>query len=141
MLNQIIVRLICALISATVLSIIGDRISSKLWGVPRILRDGGFSGADQKRGKRSKRDHLEPTDGKAIGASKRSRKESRSRHINSNNQGSQSQSKADQNRCKGPGEMKGQPKFQRQCHNRSGRILPDANVKDRAFSQRRNKGN
>jgi hypothetical protein len=137
MLNQLILRVIYAVISATILSIIGNCISSKLEGLPRMLRDGPFSGAQEKTGKQNKREYIEPPDRKAINASKRLRKGIRSRNSNSKNQRSQSRPRVEQNRCKGSSEMKGQPKFQRQCHNRSGRTLPDANVKDRVFSQRR----
>jgi hypothetical protein len=143
MLNQLILRLICAAISAIFISFFGPYISSKL-GVPRILHDSRFSGSDQKRdhqrrGRQRKQNHFEPTDSKAIDASKRLRKDSRSRHSSSNNQRSQSQSGVERSRCKRLSEMKGQIKSQRQCHNRNGRNLPDANVKDRAFSERRYK--
>jgi hypothetical protein len=137
MLNQLILRVIYAVISAAIISIIGSHISSRLEGLPRTLRDGWFSGAQEKTGKQDKREYIEPTDRKAINASKRPRRGTRSRDSSSKNQRSQSRPRVEQNRCKGSSEMKGQPKFQRQCHNRSGRNFPDANDEDRVFSQRR----
>jgi hypothetical protein len=137
MLNRIILRIIYAVISATILSIIGNYISSKLVSLPRILRDGRVSGTNQKTGKQKKQDKSSPNDCKAGDASNRFWKEYRRRNSKSKNQRSKSQAKVEQNRCKGTSEMK--PKSQRQCHNRNGRNISDANVKDRAFSQRRYK--
>jgi hypothetical protein len=137
MLNRIILRAIYAIISATVLSVIGNYISSKLEGLPRGLRDGRFPGANQKTGKQKKRDNCSPKDCKAIDASNRPRKEYHPRNSKPKNQRSKSQPGVERNRCKGPREMK--PKSQRQCHNRNGRNFSDTNVKDRAFSQRRYK--
>jgi hypothetical protein len=137
MLNQIILRVIYAIISATILSIIGNYLSSKLEGLPRILRDGRFSGANQKTNKQKKRDNPEPNDckvPKVIDASNHIRKEYRPRNSKPKNQRSKSQARVEQSRCKGAGETK--LKSQRQCHNRNSRNLSDANVKDRAFSQR-----
>jgi hypothetical protein len=137
MLNRIFLRVIYAVISATILSIIGNYISSKFEGLPRILRDGRFSGANQKTGKQKKQDKSSPDDCKAIDESNRSRKKYRRRNSTSKNQRSKSPPRVEQNRCKDPGEIK--PKSQRQCHNRNSHNLSDANVKDHAFSQRRYK--
>jgi hypothetical protein len=137
MLNRIISRVIYAVISATILSIIGNYISSRLVSLPRILRDGRFSGANQKTGKQKKRDNCSPNDCKVIDGSNRIGKGYRPRKSKPKNQRSKSQARVEQNRCKGPVEMK--PKSQRQCHNRKGRNLSDVKVKDRSFSQRRYK--
>jgi hypothetical protein len=135
MLNRIIVRIIYAIISATILSIIGNYLSSKLESLPRILRDGRFPGANQKTGKQRKRNDIDPKDCKAIDASSRLKKEHRPRNSKSKNQRSKNQPGVAQNRCKGSHETR--PKSQRQCHNRTSRSFSDTNVKDRAFSQRR----
>jgi hypothetical protein len=135
MLNRIIARIIYAIISATILSIIGNYLSSKLESLPRILRDGRFSGTNQKTGKQKKRGDIDPKDCKAIDAANRKQKEHRLRNSKSKNQRSKNQPGVVQNRCKGLREMKS--KSQRQCHNHNGRSISDTNVKDRAFSQRR----
>jgi hypothetical protein len=134
MLNRIILRVIYAVISATILSIIGNYLSSKLESLPRILRDGWRSGAHQKTGKQGKRDNSSPNECKAIDASNRTRREYRPRNSKPKNQRGKNQARVEQNRRKGAGEMK--LKSQRQCHNRNGRNISAANIKDRAFSQR-----
>jgi hypothetical protein len=136
MLNRIISRIIYAIISATILSIIGNYLSSRLESLPRMLRDGRFSGANQKTGKQRKRNDIEPKDCKAIDASNRLQKDYRQRNSKSKNQRSKNQPGVVQNRCKGPREMKS--KLQHQCHNRNGRNISETNVKDRVFSHRRN---
>jgi hypothetical protein len=133
MLNRIICRIIYAIISATILSIIGSYLSSKLESLPRILRDGRFPGANQKTGKQKNRGDIDPKDCKAIDASSRLKKEPRPRHSKSKNQHSKNQPGVVQIRCKGPHEVKS--KSQRQCHNRTSRSFSDTNPKDRAFSQ------
>jgi hypothetical protein len=134
MLNRIISRVIYAVISATILSIIGNYISSRLEGLPRILRDGWLSGANHKTGRQGKRDTNSPNDCKAIDASNRTRREYSRRNSRPKNQRGKNQARMEQNRRKAAVEMK--LKSQRQCLNRNGRNISDANIKDRAFSQR-----
>jgi hypothetical protein len=136
MLKKIIIRLIYAVISATILSLIGNYLSSKLERLPRILRDSRFSGSNQKSRKQGTRDSLETTDCKPLDECKRLRKETRPRNSGSRNQ-RKSRIKIEENRCNRAGEIKGQPKSQRQCHTRNGRNIHDTSVKDRSVSQRR----
>jgi hypothetical protein len=137
MLNRIILRVIYTVISATILSIIGNYISARLESLPRILRDGRLSGAHQKTDKQGKRDNSSPNDCKAIDASNRAGREDRRRNSKCKNKRGKNQARMEQNRCKGASETK--LKSQRQCHNRNGRNISDANIKDRAFSQHRYK--
>ncbi len=135
MLKKIIIRLIYAVISATILSLIGNYLSSRLERLPRILRDSRFSGSNQKSREHGTRENLETTDCKPIDECKRLRKETRPRKSGSR---SQRKSRAiEQNRCNRAGEIKGQPKSQRECRSRNGRNISDTNVKDRAASTRR----
>jgi len=111
MLNRFFLRIVYAVISATILSIIGNYLSSKLERVPRMLRDGRSTGTDQKTKKKQKEN--EQNRRKPIGASRRSGKGGRPRNSAITGRRKKTESRAEQIRGKGSAEKKGQgPKSQ-----------------------------